>query len=390
MVFVAGRKRRRTQRPHLPQSERAVSSSVGAVCPPSTAAGRARCCARVPLLRRMHRGGKQDCTATTCARQNPAGDWSRGAHPLCNARNHASSCRCGWGEGQGAGGYGGGRGTRTRTARFTPSWSGTRAPSTVESYTNPNASCPVCGAAVFFYRSPNGGRVFFDQLGIPWPKHPCTDASFHWRFGQVKLRTGQRPLADLASSRATLAAEAATPRHAWRPLILLAQDKLVEGTTRVRLRDTAVPGCLYLPDRFVGQPAVWRWSVAAPGYVEVSTFALTDAGQLSQQLETQPGCLLHDEDWYRHQQGGQEWTAQQLVALGLAAAGGVGVGADAGRDYVLAHRLLWQAMLLGQPSLQHLIVLDNVTKSLLGINDQSPVAELQARLRLRSASAPPT
>lgn len=44
-----------------------------------------------------------------------------------------------------------------------------------ESYTNPNAHCPVCGERVFFYQSPAGGRVFFDDLGWPWPKHPCTD-----------------------------------------------------------------------------------------------------------------------------------------------------------------------------------------------------------------------
>lgn len=46
---------------------------------------------------------------------------------------------------------------------------------TYESYVNPNARCPVCGAAVYFYQSPYGGRVFFDELGPPWPKHPCTD-----------------------------------------------------------------------------------------------------------------------------------------------------------------------------------------------------------------------
>lgn len=43
------------------------------------------------------------------------------------------------------------------------------------SYVNPNAACPVCGDPVYFYQSPNGGRVFFDELGPPWPKHPCTD-----------------------------------------------------------------------------------------------------------------------------------------------------------------------------------------------------------------------
>jgi len=46
---------------------------------------------------------------------------------------------------------------------------------TITSYVNPNAHCPVCGERVFFYRSPNGGRVFFDDLGWPWPKHRCTD-----------------------------------------------------------------------------------------------------------------------------------------------------------------------------------------------------------------------
>lgn len=44
-----------------------------------------------------------------------------------------------------------------------------------ESYVNPNARCPVCGESVFFYLSPEDGRVFFDELGPPWPKHPCTD-----------------------------------------------------------------------------------------------------------------------------------------------------------------------------------------------------------------------
>lgn len=39
----------------------------------------------------------------------------------------------------------------------------------------PNAHCPVCGALVFFYQNQFGSRVYFDELGPPWPKHPCTD-----------------------------------------------------------------------------------------------------------------------------------------------------------------------------------------------------------------------
>jgi len=42
-------------------------------------------------------------------------------------------------------------------------------------FVNPNARCPVCNAGVFFYANEHGSRVFFDHLGPPWPKHPCTD-----------------------------------------------------------------------------------------------------------------------------------------------------------------------------------------------------------------------
>lgn len=39
----------------------------------------------------------------------------------------------------------------------------------------PNAKCPKCRAPVWFYRNPNGGCAYFDELGKPWPKHPCMD-----------------------------------------------------------------------------------------------------------------------------------------------------------------------------------------------------------------------
>ena len=47
--------------------------------------------------------------------------------------------------------------------------------STSGCFVNPNARCPVCGDAVFFYANQFGSRVYFDDLGPPWPKHPCTD-----------------------------------------------------------------------------------------------------------------------------------------------------------------------------------------------------------------------
>ena len=42
-------------------------------------------------------------------------------------------------------------------------------------YVNPNARCPVCKEPVFFYANAAGSRVYFDELGPPWQKHPCTD-----------------------------------------------------------------------------------------------------------------------------------------------------------------------------------------------------------------------
>lgn len=59
--------------------------------------------------------------------------------------------------------------TRLREARAGRSYSST--------YVNPNANCPECGAEVFFFQNEHGSRVFFDELGPPWPKHPCTDNS---------------------------------------------------------------------------------------------------------------------------------------------------------------------------------------------------------------------
>jgi hypothetical protein len=41
----------------------------------------------------------------------------------------------------------------------------------------PNSKCPRCGSPVWFYRNPNGGCAYFDELGKPWPKHPCMDTT---------------------------------------------------------------------------------------------------------------------------------------------------------------------------------------------------------------------
>jgi hypothetical protein len=98
-------------------------------------------------------------------------------HDMCNAANHSDDCDCGFG-----GDTGGGGGRRWGSvSNFAlhyapPSFGWSRdSDGTVASYINPNARCAVCACSVFFYRSPYNGRVYFDDLGWPWPKHSCTD-----------------------------------------------------------------------------------------------------------------------------------------------------------------------------------------------------------------------
>lgn len=45
---------------------------------------------------------------------------------------------------------------------------------------------------MFFYSSPNGGRVYFDEMGPPWPKHPCTDSTFTEGAGDHHPRAERR------------------------------------------------------------------------------------------------------------------------------------------------------------------------------------------------------
>lgn len=114
----------------------------------------------------------------------------------CNGYNHAPDCTCGWGGTwhgnlpSGGGGWGGGapinniHSPRYRPAAIALPVSLRPAAGDFRSLTIPNARCPVCGASVFFYENAYGSRVFFDELGPPWPKHPCTDNS--WKLGRYR------------------------------------------------------------------------------------------------------------------------------------------------------------------------------------------------------------
>lgn len=88
---------------------------------------------------------------------------------MCNAANHRAGCDCGWGQGteqvfattsrRHSGGKGGAYGGYLKseyTGSDSMRWS----------------TCPYCSLPVYFVRH-NGGSVWLDELGPPWPIHGC-------------------------------------------------------------------------------------------------------------------------------------------------------------------------------------------------------------------------
>ena len=91
--------------------------------------------------------------------------------------NHYPWCSCGWCDSQGRSWYSSEKIEQSPDRRLAKQF--LQAEGVIKSFTacfvEPNATCPVCGERVFFYANEFGSRVFFDELGWPWPKHPCTD-----------------------------------------------------------------------------------------------------------------------------------------------------------------------------------------------------------------------
>lgn len=93
---------------------------------------------------------------------------------MCNAYQHPPGCRCGWG---GDGHLGRSLGSFATSKLGCLSW-----PDRYLDICHPT-TCPKCGASVFFVRH-NGGSVWFDELGHPWPKHACFDEKWdEGRYG---------------------------------------------------------------------------------------------------------------------------------------------------------------------------------------------------------------
>jgi len=99
-----------------------------------------------------------------------------------------------------------------------------------ERWIDPNALCPVCGAEVFFYSNEYGSRVYFDDLGPPWPKHPCTDTS----TGSVRSQSepGLASATSPSRIRASIQYDSA-PDHAHIPGVFVVSEVEKRGPKRV-------------------------------------------------------------------------------------------------------------------------------------------------------------
>ena len=102
---------------------------------------------------------------------------------MCNAYMHPRNCSCGWGSGKGVG----------NSRSYLPSHEVALLDHANAFYrdhssllTIPNYSCS-CGKKVFFFRSRNGGKVLFESLGPPWPKHDCLGLSYDRKKAQIKI-----------------------------------------------------------------------------------------------------------------------------------------------------------------------------------------------------------
>lgn len=101
-------------------------------------------------------------------------------------------------------------------------------------WAKPNAVCPVCGAFVYFYANEHGSRVYFDEIGPPWPKHPCTDNSEQSSWTSQKTSRISPALYSNAVGRGKVAS---MPSFATRNAFIVRQEaRYRHGTTLIHLQ----------------------------------------------------------------------------------------------------------------------------------------------------------
>lgn len=92
---------------------------------------------------------------------------------MCNAKNHHKACNCGFGQ-QGGVKF---KYRKQKEFAFSKGKATPRLSFARICEHSPNSRCPSCREPTFYYKNEFGSSVFFDELGPPWPKHPCMDSN---------------------------------------------------------------------------------------------------------------------------------------------------------------------------------------------------------------------
>jgi hypothetical protein len=106
---------------------------------------------------------------------------------MCNGNNHSPDCDCGWG--------GGSHSSSNHVLERPPTLGSLNWKNRSEDFTR-RTICPECRKEIFFVRH-NGGSVWFDSLGMPWPKHPCkyeNEANSYFYDGNLVHNSDERNL----------------------------------------------------------------------------------------------------------------------------------------------------------------------------------------------------
>ena len=173
---------------------------------------------------------------------------------MCNAWNHPPGCTCGWG-GDGHLG-GGGQGATTRRTSTLPG-AGTRSIWQYRDDFSFQTSCPYCRASVYFVRH-NGGSVWFNDLGWPWPKHACfyddpNDAQF-LRHLTEKVNICPNPLLGLTVETIVL-----NPGASGRVVVLCPDGTVINKEFDTNQDLTQCVGCLVVVERTANDGVKLHW-----------------------------------------------------------------------------------------------------------------------------------
>lgn len=142
--------------------------------------------------------------------------------------------------------------------------------------------CPVCGVSVYFYSNEFGSRVYFDEVGPPWPKHPCTDNSQFRGTAEVHDGYSVAPVTYPDTVRRRMLAEGSFP-----PLANSAQPTAYKAFMVVETWPTESGTRIHLK-KLYEESALDEWETSArvsmkPGqvvFIQAGWLSYLDAGPL--------------------------------------------------------------------------------------------------------------